>query len=51
MNIQIGMSCDPSWLCQGIGWAVGLIVLAITWGLFRVVLKEITANKNKKRPK
>lgn len=51
MNIQIGMSCDPKWLCDGIEIFLGLLVLAALFGLFRVISREIKANKEKKRRK
>lgn len=51
MNIQIGMSCDPQWLCDGIEIFLGLLILAATFGLLSVIRREVKANKEKKRRK
>lgn len=48
MPIQIGMSCDPQWLCDGIGWLLGLIVIMLLVGLLKVVRKEIKQSKPRK---
>jgi len=50
MNIQIGMSCDPAWLCQSIGWVVGAVVVAGIIGLIKVIRSDYK-NTKKKRPK
>jgi hypothetical protein len=44
LNVQIGMSCDPRWLCDGIEWFIGLVVLLIVLGLIRTVVREKRRN-------
>ncbi|MDN3648286.1 hypothetical protein QWZ13_05105 [Reinekea marina] len=40
MNIQIGLPCDPKWLCDAIGLVIGVIVVVGVIALVRTVLKE-----------
>ncbi len=47
MVIQIGMPCDPDYLCHGIGWGLAVIVLLLVIGLVRIIFKEARGVKKK----
>lgn len=51
MLIQIGMSCDPQWLCDGIGWVLAIVLGLMLIGLARVIIREVRASRAKKRYK
>jgi hypothetical protein len=38
--IQIGMNCDPEWLCDMIGGVIALLLALMIIGLIRVILRE-----------
>ena len=40
MKIQIGLPCEPQWLCDGIAFGVGILLLLVLIGLIQVILKE-----------
>lgn len=46
MAIQIGMSCDPQWLCDGIGWVLALLLLLLLSGLLKVIIREIRQSQS-----
>lgn len=49
MNIQIGMRCAPDWLCQGIGWVLAITVILLLLGLIKVIIRQVRAEKGKKK--
>lgn len=40
MNIQIGLPCNPQWLCDAIALTIGGLVLVGIIGLVKVILRE-----------
>lgn len=38
--IQIGMNCDPEWLCDTLGWVIALLLGLLAIGLIRITLRE-----------
>jgi hypothetical protein len=38
--IQIGMNCDPRWLCDTISGVIALLLALMIIGLIRVILRE-----------
>jgi hypothetical protein len=49
MLVQIGMQCDPQWLCDAIGWGLGVVLLGIVLLLMRVISRERTRNIDEKQ--
>lgn len=45
--IQIGMNCDPEWLCDSIAWFIALLLALLVIGLVRITLRERRKNKKK----
>lgn len=45
--IQIGMNCDPEWLCDTIAWVIALLLALLVLGLVRIILRERSKNKKK----
>lgn len=45
--IQIGMNCDPEWLCDTIAWVIAALLALLVLGLVRITLRE--RNKSKKK--
>lgn len=45
--IQIGMNCDPEWLCDTIAWVIALLLALLVLGLIRITLRERSKNKKK----
>ncbi|CUS48526.1 MAG: putative membrane protein [Idiomarinaceae bacterium HL-53] len=46
MNIQIGLNCEPAWLCDAVGGALALIVVV---GLLLFVRRLFREWKNQQR--
>lgn len=38
--IQIGMNCDPEWLCDSISAVIALLLALMVIGLIRVIVRE-----------
>ncbi|WP_028672555.1 hypothetical protein [Saccharospirillum impatiens] len=38
--IQIGMNCDPEWLCDAITGFIAVLLALLTIGLIRISLRE-----------
>lgn len=49
MNIQIGLPCEPAWICDLIGWAVAAVVVMLIFGLIRSIRREIAKNKHRSK--
>ncbi len=45
--IQIGMNCDPEWLCDTIAWVIAALLALLVLGLVRITLRERSKNKKK----
>lgn len=45
--IQIGMNCDPEWLCDTIAWIIALLLALLIIGLVRITLRERSRSKKK----
>ncbi len=45
--IQIGMNCDPEWLCDTIAWIIAALLALLVLGLIRITLRERSKNKKK----
>ncbi|MEX2321396.1 MAG: hypothetical protein WD668_08565 [Saccharospirillum sp.] len=45
--IQIGMNCDPEWLCDTIAWVIALLLGLLVLGLVRITLRERSKNNKK----
>jgi len=43
--IQIGMNCDPEWLCNTIAWIIAALLALLVIGLIRITLRERRKNK------
>jgi hypothetical protein len=48
MLIQIGMRCEPEWLCNSIGWVIGGILIAAAIALYKLINREYRRNKEGK---
>lgn len=47
MNIQIGMSCNPTWLCLSLSWVIAAIAIVGLVALVRAVRREMKAQKKR----
>ncbi len=45
MPVQIGMSCDPNWLCDGLSWLLAIIIMFLAIGLVSIIFKEKASRK------
>lgn len=50
MKVQIGLSCDPNWLCDGLSWLLAVIVLSVIIGLVAVVIRDRRSPKSGRYP-
>lgn len=49
--IQIGMNCDPEWLCDTIAWIIAALLALLAIGLVRITLRERRKSSKKYRIK
>ncbi|WP_394171486.1 hypothetical protein [Saccharospirillum alexandrii] len=49
--IQIGMNCDPEWLCDTITWIIAALLALLVIGLIRITLRERRKSNKKYRIK
>lgn len=49
--IQIGMNCDPEWLCDTIAWVIAALLALLVIGLIRITLRERRKSAQKYRIK
>ncbi len=48
MQIQIGLPCNPLWLCQSLAWVLGLVVVLGLLGLVRSIYRAQRVDKKKR---
>ncbi|MEP4602412.1 hypothetical protein [Saccharospirillum sp.] len=49
--IQIGMNCDPEWLCDTIAWIIAALLALLAIGLVCITLRERRKSTKKYRIK